>query len=110
MFKGLRAEEGKYLNNYQLNLNLFKYYLKNNQNNESMLLNVELNKNNKRLWMVTTSEDKILNYKDYLYEEGSEYKLPKILGVNRWYSTSENKYYKPLDKVIVNHGMHFIKK
>ena len=109
MFKGLRAEEGKYLNNYGLNLDLFKYYLKNNQNNESMLLNVELNKNNKRLWMVTTSEDKILNYKDYLYEEGSEYKLPKILGVNRWYSTSENKYYKPLDKVLVNHGMHFVK-
>ena len=110
MFIGLRAEEGKYLNNYGLDLNTFKYYLKNNQTNENMLLKVKTNKNNKRLWMVTTNYDKVLDYNKYLYEEGSYYELPRIIGVNKWYSTSENKYYKPGDRVLVNHGMHFISK
>ena len=108
MFIGLRAYEGKYLNNYGLDLNLFKYYLKNNQSNETMLLPVQTNKNGKRLWKVTTDRDSKLN--NNLYEEGSYYTLPKSLGVTLWYSTSEDKYYKPLDKVKVNHGMHFIGK
>ena len=48
--------------------------------------------------------------KDFLYEEGDYYTLPQVLGVTKWYSTSEGKYYKPLEKVKVNHSMHFIAK
>ena len=110
MYNGLRAGEGKFLNNYGLDLNTFKYYLKQNQTNDSMLLPVDKNSNGKRLWMVTTDKDKVLNYKEYLYEEGSYYKLPIVLGVNSWYSTSEDKYYKPGSLVKVNNGMHFISK
>lgn len=108
MFNGLRAEEGKYLNNFGLDKDTFKYYLINNQLNEDMILKVPTNNNGKRLWMVTNSNDDILNLNDYLYEEGSYYILPKVFGVNKWYSTSENKYYNPLDKVKINHSMHFI--
>ena len=110
MFNGLRAEEGKYLNTYGLDKDKFMYYLSANQMNESMLLKVPTNKKGKRVWMVTNDRDNILNKKDYLYEEGSYYTLPYILGVKKWYSTSEDKYYKPLDKVKVNHAMHFIAK
>jgi hypothetical protein len=60
--------------------------------------------------MVTTDKDNVLNKKEYLYEEGSYYILPRIVGVYKWYSTSEDKYYNPLDKVKVNHSMHFIAK
>ena len=108
MFKALRAEEGKYLNNYGLTKDIFRYYLLNNQMNETMLLPVATNGNGNRLWMVTTNKDSNINSLDHLYEEGSYYTLPKVLGVYRWYSTSEDKYYKPLDKVKVEHSMHFI--
>ena len=75
-----------------------------------MLLKVPTNNNGKRLWMVTTDKDTIINKKDFLYEEGDYYTLPQVLGVTKWYSTSEGKYYKPLEKVKVNHSMHFIAK
>ncbi len=110
MFSGLRVEEGKYLNNYGLTKDIFRYYLINNQLNKDMLLPVETNNNGSRLWMVTTDKDNVLNKKEYLYEEGSYYILPRIVGVYKWYSTSEDKYYNPLDKVKVNHSMHFIAK
>ena len=109
MFKGLRAEEGKFLNNYGLDLYTFKYYLSNNQTNENMLLPVKTNSNNKRIFKVTTNKDNKLSINN-LYEEGSYYVLPKLLGVNKWYSTSENKYYNSGDKVKVNYSMHFIAK
>ena len=108
MFTGLRAEEGKYLSNYGLTKDVFRYYLVNNQLNKDMLLKVPVNAKNKRMWMVTTDVDKVFNYKDFLYEEGSYYILPKVLGVKKWYSTSEDKYYLPNEKVKVNHSMHFI--
>jgi hypothetical protein len=74
-----------------------------------MLLPVDTNYQGKRLWMVTTSLDKVndLNRNKYLHTEGSIYKLPMINGIKKWYSTSENIYYKPGDIVKVEHGMHF---
>lgn len=108
MFNGLRAEEGKILNRYGLDKNTFRYYLINNQMNKDMLLDVDMNEKEIRLWMVTTDKDNIFNKKNYLYEEGSYYTLPLELGVKSWYSTSEDKYYKPLEKVKVNHAMHFV--
>lgn len=110
MFKGMRVEEGAYLENFGLTYEIFKYYLATNQVNEEMMRKVDTNDNGKRVWMVTTSEDEVnmFNYSLFLHEEGDYYKLPKYDGVTKWYSTSENKYYKPLEQVKVVHGMHFI--
>ncbi len=106
MFVGLRAEEGKHLNNYGLDLNTFKYYLSKNQSNEEMLLPVDTNSSGKRVWMVTTSKDNLMFNNKYLYVEGSYYVLP--ITSSRWFNTSNGKYYNSGDKVLVNHGMHFI--
>ena len=106
MFVGLRAEEGKHLNNYGLDLNTFKYYLSKNQSNEEMLLPVNTNNNGKRMWMVTTSRDNLTFKNKYLFEEGSYYVLP--VTSSKWFNTSDNKYYYAGDKVLVSHGMHFI--
>ncbi len=110
MFKGMRVEEAAYLENYGYTLDLFKYYLATNQVNEEMMRKVDTNDNGKRVWMVTTSRDIVNMFNEtlYLHEEGSNYKLPSYDGVSKWYSTSENKYYKPGDTVKVVHGMHFI--
>ena len=110
MFKGMRVEEGKHLENFGFTKEVFKYYLANNQVNEEMMRNVDTNSNGKRVWMVTTSKDIVTskNRNTYLHEEGSYYKLPKYSDVTKWYSTSENKYYKPNELVKVVHGMHFI--
>jgi hypothetical protein len=111
IFKGLRVDEGKYL----VDLGLISYeelkmYLYLCPANPEYYKEVETNKDGKRLWMVTTSRDNVTtnNIKQYLHEEGSNYKLPKYPNVSKWYSTSENKYYNPGDSVKVNHGMHFI--
>ncbi len=110
MFKGMRVEEGAYLENFGLTYEIFKYYLATNQVNEEMMRNVDTNENGKRIWMVTTSRDIVNMFNEtlYLLEEGTNYKLPSYDGVSKWYSTSENKYYKPGDTVKVVHGMHFI--
>ena len=110
MFNGLRAEEGKFLSKFGLTKDLFRYYLLTNQLSKKMLLDVPTNSDGKRLWMVTTDKDIVLNNKDFLYQEGDYYTLPQVLGVTKWYSTSEDKCYRPLDKVKVNHSMHFIAK
>ena len=60
--------------------------------------------------MVTTSQDYVTetNKERYLREEGSFYTLPIGIDIKSWYSTSDNKYYKPGTIVTVDHGMHFI--
>ena len=108
MFKGLRVEEGKVLENY-LDFNTFRNYLIYNQLNEDMLLKPDTNSLGNRLWMVTTSDDNVINCSDYLYEEGSYYKLKKPKnGFKYWYNTADGKYYSPNDVVCVDYGMHFI--
>ncbi len=110
MFKGLRVEEGKVLENL-IDLNTFRYYLISNQLNDSMLNKPSVNDSGNRVWMVTTSDDKVNNYTDYLYEEGSYYTLKEPInnnGFKYWYNTSNMKYYYPGDSVKVYFGMHFI--
>ena len=110
MFKGLRVEEGKVLNKY-LDFNTFKTYLKEHQLNSKMLKEPIKNNKGNRLWMVTTSDDNVLNVDDYLYEENSIYTLKEPKNSNNfkyWYNTSDNKYYNVFDKVKVEYGMHFI--
>ena len=54
----------------------------------------------------TTSKDDLMFNNKYLYEEGSYYVLP--ITSSRWLNTSNGKYYNSGDKVLVNHGMHFV--
>ena len=109
MYKGLRAGEAKVLVNYQyITTKEFKDYLRYNQMNKDMLLE-PVTKNNKRFWMVTTSLDNVTNKDDYLYPEGSTYTLPKSK-TKCFYNTSDNKCYKPGERVKVHLGMHFIAK
>ena len=110
MFKGMRAEEGKILANYGLDLNTFKGYLIKNQNNPDML-KTPIQFFGKNMWMVTTSEDNVtdLNKNNYLRYEGTEYTVPKPKDKNivGWLNTSDNTIYQPGDNVTVYHGMHF---
>ena len=111
LFKGFRVKEAGFLiNNNFITLNDFKKYITTLVMNETYLKNPVTNINGKRTWMVTTSLDNVndFNKKDFLFEEGSTYILPKSNKVKMYYSTSENIYYKPGDKVTVWHGMHFI--
>ena len=105
LFKGFRAEEvGVLIAKNQGNIQSFKDYVNELIVNSRMIKNPIMN-NNERYWMVTTSEDIVINKKDYLVKEGDYYKLPK----GSWYSTSENKIYKGVSKVQVWTGMHFEK-
>ena len=109
MYKGLRAEEGKLLASYGLDLNTFKGYLLQNQNNPAMLKE-PIKKFNHNVWMVTTSEDNVteLNKNNYLKTEGTVYKVPKSKNKKflKWLNTADNKTYLPGDKVTVNHGIY----
>lgn len=111
MYKGLRAEEGKFLANYGLDLETFKYYLIMNQNNSEMLKE-PIQRLNKNVWMVTTSEDNVtdLNKHNYLRYEGSTVTLSngKNNNVKGWLNTSDNKVYLPNDTITVYHGIHLI--
>lgn len=105
LFKGFRAEEvGVLIYKNQGSIESFKEYV-NYLITSSKMIKQPIMKNNKRYWMVTTSEDKVKNKKDYLVKEGSYYKLPK----GKWYSTSENKIYEGNTKVQVWTGMYFEK-
>ena len=110
MFKGLRAEEGKVLSNYGLDLNTFKGYLLKNQNNPNML-KTPIQELGRNMWMVTTSLDNVneLNKRNYLRYEGSTYTLPKVNDkkFKYWLNTADNQIYHQSDKIIVYHGMHF---
>ena len=109
MYKGFRAGEvAILLNNNLTTIPLFKDYISNMVMADDMLLPPIL-KNNERYWMVTTDNDTVFKKEDYLVKEGDIYTLPMTPNGERWYSTSENTYYKPGDKVQVWTGMHFIK-
>lgn len=102
MYKGFRAGElAVLLENGNTNLNDFKNYIKTLVTSTYMLKS-PITKNNNRYWYVSTD---VTTKK--LIKEGSYYKLPKTKGVKYWYSTSENKKYKPGSKVKVWTGMHF---
>ncbi len=110
MFKGMRASEGKVLSKY-LNYSAFKYYLMNNQLNDEMLLKSVEDNNGNRLWMVTTSDDVVINKNNYLYKESDYYILKEPKNKNNfkyWYNTSDGNKYNSGDKVKVDYGMHFI--
>ena len=64
------------------------------------------------VWMVTTSDDKVTskNKNKFLKKEGSFYTLKRPdnkKNFKGWLNTSDNKIYKPGDKVRVYCGMYF---
>ena len=109
MFIGMRAEEGKILSNYGLSLDMFKGYLKENQSKEGKYLEVDRSSNNKRLFMVTTSLDKVnnKNKNKYLKEENSYYVLPKNLKIKCYLNSIDKKCYLPGARVQVTTPIHF---
>ena len=112
MFKGLRAEEGKYLNNYGISHEMFISYLNANQLNSNMLMEPIKDKFGNRIWMVTNSDSIVteLNKKSYLMKEESYYTLPnpiKRKNFMYWYNTGDGNIYNIGDKVKIWHGTYF---
>ena len=112
MFKGLRAEEGKYLINYGISKELFRSYLSANQLNKNMLLEPDKDIFGNRVWMVSNSDDIIseINKENYLMKEGSYYTLPSPInskGFLYWYNTGDGKRYNIGDNVQIWHGTYF---
>ena len=103
MFKGLRAGEAKYLVNlgYLTNEELM-YYFETNQSNPDMVKK-PFTLFGKRYWAVSVDNNKTI------VQEGSTYTLPDGK-VKCYLNTSDNKCYKPKDKVKIYYGTHFISK
>ena len=110
MYKGFRVGEAGFLINHNIiTLDEFKKFISQELMGDG-IVKEHIKKNNKSYWIVTTSEDKVTekNKNKFLVKEGSTYTLPKIKEVKSYYSTSENKYYRPGEKVKIYYSMHFI--
>ena len=108
IFRGYRMEEMKHLYNQGL-LDINMYY----DNLKNLGTDTMKDIDGTNLWMVTTSEDKVINKKDFLRKQGSYYTLPHPKNKENfigWYNTSDGKMYNPTDKVKIVYGMHFIAK
>ena len=106
IFRGYRMEEMKHLYNQGL-LDINMYY-----NNLKMLGTTPItNKHGKNIWMITTSDDIVVNKSDYLVQEGSYYQLSQPMKKDNfigWYNTADGKMYDSGDYVRVVFGMHFV--
>lgn len=106
IFKGFRMAEAKNIyNKGLLNIEVYYYMLSNLISNP--IKDIEGN----NLWMITTSDDNIVNKKDYLMKEGSYYTLKEPIDEFKfkyWYNTADGIKYLPGDKIEVIYGMHFI--
>ena len=106
MYKGFRAGEVMVLlNQNKTSINDFRDYI------EYIVLAEHMHKqpttkNGSRYWPVKV-EGK-WNKQVYI-KEGTYYHLPMDRSIKYWYSTSENKYYKPGERVQVWTGMYFEK-
>ena len=109
MFIGMRAEEGKILQNYGFTLEKFKGYLSMNQSREGKYLEVDQTSDGKNLFMVTTSLDSVtdFNYSKYLKEENSIYTLPMNLRIKCYLSSIDKKCYPGGSQVRVLAPTHF---
>ena len=111
IFKGLRVAEGKYLVDIGLTTyEELKLYLALFPANPDYYKKVETNKDGNRLWMVTTSYDKVTdkNKDKYKVVEGSYYQLPNKKKVKCFRNSINNECYRPGSKIKVYSGMHFI--
>ncbi len=104
MFKGLRAEEAKYIVNMgYMSDEMLQYYFIMNQNNPNMVKE-PITKNGSRYWQVSIDDQKY-----GLIKEGEEITLPNAK-VSCYFNTSDSKCYKPNDKIKIYYGTHFITK
>ena len=104
IFLGGRASEAKYIvNQGYMTDELLQNYFRMNQNNPYMIRE-PIVKNGSHYWPVS-----IDNRKKELIKEGEEYTLPDSK-VNCYFNTSNNKCYKPKDKITIYYGTHFISK
>ena len=88
-------------------------YLRTTQLNPDKSVPPIMDSNGNRLWMVTTSDDNVVNKKDFLLKEGDSYtlKVPKYVSgktFKGWYCTIDEKMYQPGDTISVIHGTHFV--
>ena len=108
IFKGFRMEEAKNIyNKGLLDINVYSYMLSNLESEPIK------DNNGNNLWMVTTSDDVVVNKEDYLIKEGAYYTLKapvNKLNFKYWYNTADGKIYQPGDQIRIIYGMHFIAK
>lgn len=106
IFKGFRMAEAKNIyNKGLLNIEVYYYMLSN------LISNPIKDSEGNNLWMITTSDDNIVNKKDYLMKEGSYYTLKEPIDEFKfkyWYNTADGIKYLPGDQIEVIYGMHFI--
>lgn len=106
VFTGFRMEEAKNVYNQgKLDVQYFANLL--SMENAKSVIKDRLGNN---VWMVTTSDDKVTSKNKFLKKEGSFYTLKKPdnkKNFKGWLNTSDNKIYKPGDKVRVYCGMYF---
>lgn len=114
MYKGFRGEVQGVMDYYgYTTVEQYKYVLFELLMNKNMILEIERSINNKRLFMVTTSDDIVneFNKNNYKYEEGSTYlvRYPKNRkNFKYYYNSSTNEYLYPNDKIIVDMPTHLI--
>lgn len=107
LFAGYRMPETKHLYNQGLlDIEYGSWLL------GRLALEPTKSKNNKNVWMVTTSDDLARGKKGLKLEEQSIFTLPKPVFKNGkkfvgWYNTADNKYYQPGDKISVDYGLYF---
>ena len=110
LFKGLRAEEVKQVIKSGFGMDKFAVFVGQLTNQKDMRKE-PFNQLGKTMWMVTTSEDNVndLNKQKYLRYENSTYELPKSKKDNfvGWLNATDNKIYKPGDKITVYHSIYF---
>ena len=93
LYKGLNLQNALVLVNNGLDVDfLSRFTLENTKK--------PINKNGNNYWYLN------INGKAKLLKEGTIYKLPKTNNIKAYYNTSDNKYYYPGDKIIVNHGIY----
>lgn len=112
LYHGLRAWDGAFIVKYNyMSKEEFLGVFSNLLLNSDMMRYPITDFDGDRVWMVTTSDDVVINKSDYLYKEGSKYVLKEPLvkdGFAYWYNASDGKRYRALDTVVVYHGMHFV--
>lgn len=138
LYYGSRGNETKLFVNlgYSTTPELINY-LRETQLNPDRAVSPITDKEGNRLWMITTSDDNIKNYKKHLYKEGYIYTLKEPKSVKNkefvgwsntddygytlkeptniknkefvgWFNTVDDKMYKVGEKYKLIHGTHFI--
>lgn len=138
LYYGSRGNETKLFVNlgYATTPELIKYLLETQLNQDKAVPPIT-DKEGNRLWMITTSDDNIKNYKKYLHKEGYVYTLKEPKSVQNkefvgwfntesydytlkkptsvknkefvgWFNTVDGKMYNVGEKYKLIHGTHFI--